>query len=333
MGDNEARRSYTVSIMVARFADMMLELGDIYDVLGDVYRAVAYHRAWYTVQQGTFPGRAKCDMLWEEVKSLLPLYVGQSVWEKWCEVQQTGQIEELNKLRVEPRVVAFRELESILGVGHQVARAWLDAGIMSISDLREAVKKRKVMLTHTQLLGLRHHTDLTRKIPRSEVQEIYAGILPALQEAHCSRCELVGSYRRGALSSGDVDILCCVNTHSAEQTLAVKVALENTKLAVQLVGWILTGEDRITLLARLPQGAVRQVDILLATVDEYPCSLLYFTGDKNYNIYMRKLAKNKGLLLNQRGLYKRGVALIVATEEDVFAKLGVAFVPPDKRTA
>lgn len=310
---------------VAQFADMMLELGDIYDILGDMYRAVAYHRAWYAVQsEGKFPGGATCDMPWTTVKPKLPLYVGQSVWDKWCETQRTGQIEELIRLRNEPRVVALKELEGVLGVGHQVARAWLDANIMSLADLRGAVRKRKVVLTHAQLLGLRHHDDLLQRIPREEVHKIYEALLPALTRAGCSRCELVGSYRRGAEDSGDVDILCQVASHSAQQTLAVKIGLEDSKLAVQLVGWIMSGEDRLTLLVRLPGGAVRQVDILLATPGEYPCALLYFTGDKDYNIYLRGLAKKKGLVLNQRGLYRNGVARLVKSEEDIFRVLGVS---------
>ncbi len=74
-----------------------------------------------------------------------------------------------------------------------------------------------------------------------------------------------------------------------------------------------------------------QVDILAVSEEDWVPALLYFTGSRYFNEYMRGVARANGYRLNQHGLYEDGVRVPTPTEEDIFKVIGLEWIPPEKR--
>lgn len=133
--------------------------------------------------------------------------------------------------------------------------------------------------------------------------------------------ELAGSFRRRRETVGDLDLL--VTGGSAE---AVMDAFAGHDAVAETIG---RGDTKCSV--RLKGGL--QADLRLVPAASFGAALLYFTGSKAHNIELRKLAIEKGWSLNEYGLTKAGRTLAGRTEEEVYAKLGLAWIPPELREA
>lgn len=135
------------------------------------------------------------------------------------------------------------------------------------------------------------------------------------------QAELAGSFRRRRETIGDLDLL--VTGGDAE---AVMEAFAGHESVAETIG---RGETKCSV--RLKGGL--QVDLRVVPAASFGAALLYFTGSKAHNIELRKLAIEKGWSLNEYGLTKGEKVLAGRTEEEVYAKLGLAWIPPELREA
>jgi DNA polymerase (family X) len=135
------------------------------------------------------------------------------------------------------------------------------------------------------------------------------------------RVELAGSFRRRRETVGDLDLLACGGR--AED---VMTAFTGHPDVADVLG---QGETKSSV--RLRNGL--QVDLRVVPAEAFGAALLYFTGSKAHNIELRKLAIEQGLSLNEYGLTreKDGKVIAARTEEDVYAALGLAWIPPELR--
>jgi DNA polymerase/3'-5' exonuclease PolX len=234
-----------------------------------------------------------------------------------AEIVAHGSCGELERLQRDPDVVAIGTLTGILGVGVVQAREWVRRGVRTVEDAG------RMHLTNVQRLGIAHYEDLNKGVPRATVAGVFEKIYGLLREpCGVTRAEAVGSYRRGKEVCGDVDILMI----AARPNVAAGV-LEK---APDYVGWIMKGDDRLSFVWRAATGVV-QVDVLFTSHSEWVAALFYFTGGKQFNEWIRGLAKAKGMRLNQRGLFVAGKKRRLRDEADIFAAIGVGFVAPEKR--
>jgi DNA polymerase (family 10) len=128
---------------------------------------------------------------------------------------------------------------------------------------------------------------------------------------------MAGSLRRGKSTVGDLDIL-------STDGRAIDAAAKCPGVAQVLE----KGPKRASL--KMADGV--QVDVRLFTKEEYGAAQLYFTGSKNHNIALRNVAIQKGWKLNEYGLFtKQGARLAGTTEEQVYRKLSLPFIPPELR--
>lgn len=271
--------------------------------------------------------------------------IGDRIFAKIKEFADTGYIKELDELEQHPRVRAYRILGTIMGVGPVTIDKWFAAGIHTLADLLKAHASKRITLTATQQLGIEHHLDLSTRIPREEMEMIgkqicdRAGAITRVgadAHTHKTTCEIMGSYRRGARDSGDVDLIVQVPTNKLAD-IHQQIAHELRK-SVEFVAMVSAGTSRITFLWRIAPPAqatttnkVRQVDILLCPRETYFAALLYFTGSAVFNEAMRGLAKARGFRLNQNGLYRNGRSIAVSSEEEIFRVIGLNYVPPHDR--
>jgi DNA polymerase (family 10) len=132
--------------------------------------------------------------------------------------------------------------------------------------------------------------------------------------------------------SRDIDILVVYNGKEPKEFLD---GIIQRVSAVPLFKFYVyaQGPDKVSGILVIKNGLYNvKLDFFLTNRSEYPYALLYSTGSKEHNLMMRRAAKNKGLLLNQRGLYKKGTKQLVKeyikTEAEVFTLLGLKYTQP-----
>lgn len=309
-------------------AQLFDQLAAVIQLTDNQYRAKAFSRA-----AKIFRGMTD-EITLSDLKTLQDIPgIGPGIIARVSEIITTGTISEINTLRESRRYTAFVELTSIKGVGAKTAAVWINLGVYTLGDLRRAVGERKIVLTKQQELGVRWYTDLSQRIPRATVEQITSVIRALATRVFGPRVEMVvaGSYRRGAATSGDIDILI-QGTSGMDQF--VKLLTDRP----EFTDIISSGSERTTFLWRDLGGTVRQIDILLRPRSSWAASLAYFTGDAGFARNMRAIAKVRGYKLNQNGLYKKtsvktGVKPIpISSEEELFKVLGMQWVPPAQRT-
>ncbi|XP_071829199.1 DNA polymerase beta-like [Apostichopus japonicus] len=274
--------------------------------------------------------------------------VGDKISKKIDEFLQTGKLQKLEKIRKDDTSESINLLTRVSGIGPAAARKLFDDGIKSIEDLR----KKQDKLNHHQKIGLKHFEDFEKRIPRSEMERLEAVIIDLVEEVDDSyTATICGSYRRGAVSSGDIDILLTHPDFKAEdgKKPALLHAVVNKLVDFKFVtDTISLGDTKFMGVCRLAKEAdadeddnpnlFRRIDIRLIPSDQYSCGTLYFTGSDMFNKHMRGIALENGFTLNEysiRPLGSTGVPgepLPVSSEKDIFDIIGMKYKKPSERS-
>ena len=238
---------------------------------------------------------------------------------------------------IDKEIGIVKELTKIFGIGPVRAQELYEKnGIESIDDL----KRQPELLNEKQKIGLVYYADFERRIPRVEMEKHETYIKNIVNKIHPNLLvQVMGSFRRGAKDSGDIDILI---THKAdpEHYASYFDELINTlKTEKYVVDVFAKGNKKFNGVCKLKRHKFnRRIDIMYTRRKEWAFALLYFTGDQAFNISMRKLALDNGMSLNEYGLKytddeHKGehVDANFLSEEDVFAYLGVKYVSPQDR--
>jgi DNA polymerase (family 10) len=261
--------------------------------------------------------------------------IGEALQKKITELVTTGKLgyyEEL-KAATPPGLVAMLEIP---GVGPKKIKVLHEElGIATIEELEKAcldgrVAKLKGFGEKTAANiceGINRRRAYASKHLLSDVLPIAEPLLDALR-AHPEviRCSTAGSLRRHREIIGDVDLLASakepegvIEYFAGQPDIQNVLAKGPTKASVLLAGGV-------------------QSDLRVVSDAEFPFALMYFTGSKEHNIVMRQRAIERGLRLNEYGLFRstvetRDPKLLVPcrTEEEVFEKLGLHYVPPEMR--
>src|SRR5262249_41726789 len=134
------------------------------------------------------------------------------------------------------------------------------------------------------------------------------------------RAEIAGSLRRCRETIGDVDLLVSLKgaTHELMKRFTHHPQVEDILAA---------GATKSSV--RMKSGI--QIDLRVVEDKEFPAALLYFTGNKEHNTVLRGIAKDKGLKLNEYGLFKGEKSLPCKDEADIYRALGLHYIPPEAR--
>ena len=220
---------------------------------------------------------------------------------------------------------AVSELMKVTCIGEAAARRLRDRGVLGVADLQERVRlKEDLGLTRAQLVCIEHHDAIQQRIPRAELDR-HAALVAAQAHAAGQRATVVGSYRRKAESSGDIDVLLVGD---------MKTFVDKLKSTGYIVDAIAEGDHKFMGLARLPGGVCRRIDVLCTPEAVYPFAMLHFTGPMEFNVSLRKRAIKMNIKLSERGWSAtEGVALpAAASEGDILARLGVRWTEPEDRS-
>jgi DNA ligase (NAD+) len=305
-----------------KFIDLMEQLANIMLKQGESFRARAYQKAQETIM--AYPG----DIMSPNDLKGKP-GIGPTIMEKLNEYVQTGTLKVLEREKNNPANI----LAEVYGIGPKKAKELVDNGIISIAQLRE----NQQMLNDIQKVGLRYYEDVLKRIPRSEIEE-YKSIFESdfkKVASPDSKFEIVGSYRRGAQSSGDIDVI--ITSDSPNVFINFINELIKKKIILEILS---RGSTKCLVMAKIPSSdSVRRVDFLYTGLEEFPFAILYFTGSKIFNTVMRHIALEKGYTMNEHGINnmegkKKGdkVSHHFRTEKDIFDFLGLEYKAPTERT-
>jgi len=303
-----------------KFIELMEKLADIMLKQGEPFRARAYQKAQETIM--AYPG----DILSPNDLKGKP-GIGETIMEKLNEYVQTGTLKVLEREKNNPVNI----LAEVYGIGPKKAKDLVDQGITSIAQLRE----NQQLLNDIQKVGLQYYEDILKRIPRSEIEDYKAIFENAFPKGTDGKMEIVGSYRRGAQSSGDIDVIITSKSPKVFTTFVDNLIKEKIILYV-----LSRGPTKCLVVTKIPSSdAARRVDFLYTTPEEFPFAILYFTGSKIFNTVMRHVALEKGYTMNEHGIYKmeakkKGdkVNRTFNSEEDIFEFLGLEYKSPIERT-
>ena len=304
-----------------RFIDLMEQLSNIMLKQGEPFRARAYQKAQESIMS------FQDDIVSPEQLKGLP-GIGSTIMEKLNEYMATGTLKVIEREKNNPVNI----LADIYGIGPKKAKELVEKGIVSIAQLRE----NQQMLNDIQKVGLRYYEDVLKRIPRSEIEQYETIFVNDFKKVATptSRFEIVGSYRRGAQNSGDIDVI--ITSESPQVFVNFINELIKEKIILEVLS---RGNTKCLVIAKIPgSDSARRVDFLYSSPEEYPFSVLYFTGSKIFNTVMRHQALQMGLTMNEHGLYKmegkkkgEKVDHVFKDEKDIFDYLNMVYKTPVER--
>jgi len=272
--------------------------------------------------------------------------VGVKIKAKIEEILTTGKLSSAEKARVIQlngvnKLELYDELLKIHGIGIVKAEELVNQyNIKSINDLQESLKQNPELLNDKQKIGLTYYLDTQLKIPREEmdkhaikIRKLTKDIDPDLE------IKIVGSYRRNAKESGDIDVLVTVNreTDAILRSKLLEKIIDSLKKGKTpyILAELASGKKKFMGICKLKKDSTaRRIDILITDRNEYPFSLLYFTGDFDINIALRKKANELGYTLSEYGLKPNSnniPNIELNSEREIFKFLGFKYLQPKDR--
>jgi DNA polymerase (family 10) len=320
MGDDG--RSVAMPVQNAEIAAMFDQTADLLEIQGEnQFRVRAYRRAARII--GDLPQSVKGLLAAGRDLSELP-GIGKDLAGKIAGIVQTGHFALLDALK-KKLPGQLGDIAGLPGLGPKRVKLLYDKlKVRTLDDLRRIVKAGRLHELHgfgpvleKKLLGALEKPAPQRRFKLS-VAEAEAEALVAFLRAS-GRVVVAGSYRRRRDTVGDLDVLV-----TAQDAAAVGDKLVGYENVAEVLAH---GPTRTTIVLR----SGLQVDLRAVAEQSYGAALLYFTGSKAHNIALRGLANERGWKLNEYGLFAGKRRIAGATEEEVFAKLGLAYVPPELR--
>jgi len=307
-------------------AGLLREYAELTQITGgDVFRVRNYEKAARSIR-----GWAD-DIAQSDVKALRAIPgVGASIAAKIVEYRETGAIAALDELRkqIPPGVL---ELTRVPGLGPKRALQLNRAlGVESVDELAAAIKAGR--LDGLAGFGAKSEERIARGIEvyrqgrervMLDVASRTASMMVAALSAvpGCQRCAYAGSLRRMRETIGDVDILA-----AADDSAPLMAALIAQP---EVAAVIVSGPTKTSI--RTTAGL--QVDLRVVQLDAWGAALQYFTGSQAHNVAVRQIAIRHKLRLSEYGLFEAdtGELIVSRTEEEVYARLGLAPIPPAMR--
>ncbi|MGD8949090.1 MAG: DNA polymerase/3'-5' exonuclease PolX [Desulfobacterales bacterium] len=310
----------------ADIANVFDEIADYLEIDGEnPFRVRAYRNAARTVR-GLGP-ELKDMVAQKEDLSQLP-GIGKELTAKIHEILNTGTARALKKLqaKIPPEV---RQILKLPNLGPKRVRVlYHDLKIQSLDELRQAAKDGRIRelpgfgkKTEDQLLAaVEAHAERELRFKIADVRPFAESLLSALKKVEgVKQVVVAGSYRRSVETVGDLDILVIADKDSLVMDRFV---------AYQDVADVLSkGMTRSSVVLRTGL----QVDLRRVEEKSFGAALQYFTGSQAHNIAVRRLGRQRGLKINEYGVFKFDERVAGDSEESVYNSVGLSYIPPELR--
>jgi DNA polymerase (family 10) len=263
------------------------------------------------------------------VKALMEIPgVGASIAEKIEELVKTGKLQYHEDLK-KKIPVDLESLYGIEGLGPKTIKTlYQELGVKTIDDLEKAAREHKI----SKLPGFKEKTEqnILKGIEfakKGKGRYILGFTLPLIRDIETrlkslpgvARAIASGSVRRWKETIGDADFLVISDDHER--------VMEFFTSMPEVIDVISKGDTKSTV--KLKTGM--DVDVRVLQEENFGAALQYFTGNKDHNVALRRIAQEKGMKLSEYGLFKEGKQVAGRTEEEVYETLGLQWMPPELR--
>ncbi|MEW6683879.1 MAG: DNA polymerase/3'-5' exonuclease PolX [Nitrospirota bacterium] len=311
----------------ADIARIMLEISMFLDMEGDRFRPRAYEKIAHAIESLDEPLADVYHRGGLKAVAEIP-GVGKSTAEKIATLIDTGSLPYYEELRAKTPV-DVTALSGIEGLGPKMIKALYDQlGVRTIDDLEAAAKAGKVR--HLPHFGEKSEQKILRgiaflkqsggRVPLGEALPLMSELAERLRAVPgVERLEVAGSIRRRKETIGDGDLL--VVSSEPQRVMDALAGLP------EVADVIAHGPTKTSV--KLRSGM--DVDMRVVPAESFGAALLYFTGSKAHNIVLRKMALAKDLKLSEYGVFHGERSIAGRTEEEVYAALGVPYIPPELR--
>lgn len=310
-----------------RIADIFYEIAAFLEMEEVAFKPYAFQKAALTLEA------LKQDIaeIYKKggVKALEALPgIGKNISQKIEEYLKTGKIKYYERLK-RKTPIDLNEMTGVEGIGPRKAKVLYEKlGIKNLKDLEKAARGHKI----APLFGFDQKTEQNilqgiAFLKRSKGRFLLAEILAETEEIlnrlkglkEIDQISMAGSLRRMKETIGDVDILA--TTKSPNKVMDFFVSLPGVVKV-----WA-KGPTKSSI--RMEQGF--DVDLRVVSKKSYGAALQYFTGSKEHNIHLRKIAMDKGLKLNEYGLFRDARMVAGKTEQGIYKYLKMACPSPELR--
>jgi len=306
----------------AEIAAMFDQTADLLEIKGEnQFRVRAYRRAARTVEG--LPQSLRGMLAAEADLSKLP-GIGKDLAGKIAHIVKTGHFDLLDQLK-KKLPGELGEMTALPGLGpKRIKLLYSKLHVRTLNDLRKAVNAGRLRKRHgfgpaieKKLAAALTKPVSARRYKLSVAEAEAESLVAYLRDG--GRVTVAGSYRRRRETVGDLDILV-TSRHAA-------AACDKLTRYENVVEVLAHGSTRATVVLR--SGI--QVDLRAVAEESYGAALLYFTGSKAHNIALRGIANGRKWKLNEYGLFSGKRRIAGATEEEVYKKLRLAYIPPEMR--
>jgi len=315
----------------AQLAGLFQQMADALELLGaNRFRVIGFQRAARAISE-----LAEDVAAFSEPQLIAIQGLGKGSAERVTEFLQTGQIQEHQKIIADVPAGLFAVLD-VPGLGPKtVKKLWEEAGVTDVPTLKQAIDSGA--LAQLKGFGKKKIQNITKSIAFAEsagervrlgqAMPLAEAVVDALRELKpVLRGEFAGSLRRGKETIGDIDILVAAQAQEAETIMGFFVGLD-------IVGDVIAqGQTKASIRTTPAHGQI-QIDLRVVEPSSFGAAMMYFTGSKEHNVRMRQRAQSQGYTLNEYALHTADKTERVAgeTEQAVFEKLGLVWVPPELR--
>ena len=313
-------------------AAVFREMAACYRYLGpdDRFRAIAYQKAARTMESLREDVETHASGI-EELDALSG--IGESIAQKIMEYLSTGKVKALDELR--RRVpVGLLDLMDVNGIGPATLRILHETlGIVDRDGLVDAIRAGR--LKGLKGFGEKKVANISRALKIHKETEGRMLLRDALGTAEgllrstrkikgVRRAELAGSLRRMKETVGDIDIVIVAAPSDRKSVVRSFTRLPEVARVIS------AGETKASVLLRDPSV---QTDVRVVSEWEFGSAMLYFTGSKEHNIHLRRMARDRGWKINEYGLFElaTGVRLAGESEDGMYRKLGLGYIEPEMR--
>lgn len=259
--------------------------------------------------------------------------VGESIAEKIIEFLKTGRIKELEEQK-KKIPVNLDELMLVEGLGPKTIKALYEhLKIKNLKDLGKAAQGGKIR--NLENFGEKSERNILQAIEFlkrakgrfliSEALLVAGKIIEELKKSkEIEQISLAGSLRRKKETIGDIDLLATVKRGYPHGAKKIMDAFTNTEGIIKVWDYGLKKSS-----VRFDLGI--DADLRVVKDYEFGAALQYFTGSKEHNIITRKIALEKGLKLNEYGVFRKGKRVAGKTEKEVYEIIGLDYIEPELR--
>lgn len=310
-------------------AEIFERMGILNEMKGEnVFKVRAYHKAAETIAGlGEDIESVKQESRLKDIPG-----IGDALQEKIAEYLETGRMAAYDRL-VQEIPESILDIVDIPSVGPKKAKMFFDRmGIKDVAGLKRAASDGRLLTlpgikaktVQNILDGIKIVAEGQERMDLATATRIADDVTAALKKvASPKKLSVAGSLRRGKETVRDIDLL--IQTAHPERVMDAFVRLPQVRKVNA------HGETKSSVMI----GDNVQVDLRIVEPECFGAALLYFTGSKNFNVKLRQVAKDRGLKVNEYGIFGvkggREIRLAGNTEKDCFGVLGLPLIPPELR--